>query len=86
MRFGVNYVPSVNWFYSWADFDEAAVRRDLEAIRALGFDHIRAHLLWSYFQPNPGFFRRWRCGILTALCGSVKKRSWTFSCRCSPGT
>lgn len=43
MRFGVNYIPSKNWLYSWIDFDEAAIKEDLKAIKALGFDHIRAH-------------------------------------------
>lgn len=52
MRFGANYIPSKNWLYSWLDFDENSVRKDLIAIKDLGFDHIRAHLLWSYFQVN----------------------------------
>ena len=50
MRFGVNYIPSHKWLYSWVDFDEGKIREDLEAIKALGFDHIRGHLLWSFFQ------------------------------------
>ena len=53
MRFGVNYIPSRRWLHSWLDFDEQSIREDLLAIRSLGFDHIRAHLLWSYFQVNP---------------------------------
>ena len=52
MRFGVNYIPSKNWLYSWIDFDETAMKEDLKTIKGLGFDHIRAHILWSYFQPN----------------------------------
>ena len=52
MRFGVNYIPSKNWLYSWIDFDKTAILEDLKAIKSLGFDHIRAHILWSYFQPN----------------------------------
>ena len=52
MRFGVNYIPSKNWLYSWIDFDKNAILEDLKAIKKLGFDHIRAHILWSYFQPN----------------------------------
>ncbi len=52
LRFGANYVPSMNWFYSWMDWNLDSVRRDLEAIADLGLDHIRAHLLWSYFQPS----------------------------------
>ena len=53
MRFGVNYIPSKNWLHNWIDFDERAVREDLEAIRSIGLDHIRAHLIWPYFQVNP---------------------------------
>lgn len=52
MRFGVNYIPSKKWLHSWIDFDESSIYEDLQAIKALGFDHIRAHLIWSYFQPN----------------------------------
>lgn len=54
-RFGVNYVPSKDWLYSWIDWDPASVGRDLEAIAALGFDHVRVHCLWPYFQPNRTF-------------------------------
>ncbi|WP_410813409.1 glycoside hydrolase 5 family protein [Micromonospora sp. 067-2] len=53
MRFGVNYIPSRNWLYSWTDWDPGAVAADLAAVRSLGFDHVRLHLLWSLFQPNP---------------------------------
>jgi hypothetical protein len=53
LRFGVNYVPSQQWWYSWADWDDATIAADLEAIAALGMDHIRAHCLWPLFQPNP---------------------------------
>lgn len=52
MRFGVNYIPSDKWLHSWIDFDKKTIYNDLVAIKSLGFDHIRAHLLWSYFQPN----------------------------------
>ncbi len=52
-RFGVNYVPSTLWWHIWMDWDAERLRRDLEGIAGLGMDHIRAHLLWSVFQPNP---------------------------------
>lgn len=52
MRFGANYIPSKNWLYSWLDFDEESIKKDLQTLKNLGFDHIRAHLLWSYFQTN----------------------------------
>lgn len=55
LRFGVNYVPSRNWWYSWSDWDRAAIAADLAAIAALGMDHLRAHCLWPVFQPNAGY-------------------------------
>lgn len=45
MRFGVNYIPSKKWLYSWADFDENSIREDIKAIKNLGFDHVRTHIL-----------------------------------------
>lgn len=53
MRFGVNYIPSREWQHSWLDFDENSLRADLEAIKSIGLDHIRANLLWNYFQLDP---------------------------------
>lgn len=64
MRFGVNYIPSKSWLHSWLDFDEQSIREDLLAIRSLGFDHIRAHLLWNYFQPDP---RQMSCESMARL-------------------
>lgn len=51
-KFGVNYVPSKRWFYSWVkpSFDE--IEEDICAISSLGVDHIRMHLRWDLFQPN----------------------------------
>ena len=53
MRFGVNYVPSKNWWYSWVDWDRQIINDDFAAISALGCDHIRVHCLWTLVQPNP---------------------------------
>jgi endo-1,4-beta-mannosidase len=52
-RFGVNYTPSDNWWFCWNDWNAAPIERDLDAIRALGADHLRILLIWPYFQPNP---------------------------------
>lgn len=52
VRFGVNYVPSLHWWYSWSDWNRDSIRRDLADIAALDFDHIRIQLLWPLFQPN----------------------------------
>lgn len=55
VRFGVNYVPSRNWWYCWSDWDKNAIEEDLKAIAGIGMDHIRIHCLWPVFQPNPGY-------------------------------
>ena len=54
-RFGVNYTPSRNWWFCWNDWDADSVKRDLDAIAALGADHLRILLVWPYFQPNPTY-------------------------------
>ena len=56
MRFGANYVPSKGWFYSWMDSDVTSTREDFIAIKDIGFDHIRLHLRWDLFQPNPSYY------------------------------
>lgn len=53
IRFGVNYVPRRNWWHAWGEDDDFAA--DLDAIAALGFDHIRIQCLWPVFQPNPAW-------------------------------
>ena len=53
IRFGANYIPSKNWLHSWTNWDAASVEEDLIATKALGVDHIRANLIWPYFQINP---------------------------------
>lgn len=52
-RFGVNYVPSKHWWYSWLEWDATSILEDLRAIAGLGMDHIRVQLLWTVFQPDP---------------------------------
>jgi endo-1,4-beta-mannosidase len=52
-RFGVNYTPSRNWWFCWNDWDADPIKRDLDAISALGADHLRVMLIWPFFQPNP---------------------------------
>ena len=53
IRFGANYIPSKNWLHSWMNWDSKSVEEDLIAIKDMGLDHIRAHLIWPYFQINP---------------------------------
>jgi endo-1,4-beta-mannosidase len=52
-RFGVNYTPSHNWWFCWNDWNPDPIKRDLDAIVALGADHLRILLVWPFFQPNP---------------------------------
>lgn len=51
-RWGVNYVPSTGWWYSWVDWNPTSIAEDFAAIASLGCDHIRIHCLWPLFQPN----------------------------------
>lgn len=52
-RFGANYTPSHDWWFCWNDWNADPIRRDLDAIVALGVDHLRLMLIWPFFQPNP---------------------------------
>ncbi len=57
-RFGANYVPSSGWFYSWLDYDGAAVRRDFADLAGLGLDHVRVFPIWPWIQPNRAIIRQ----------------------------
>ncbi|WP_318200094.1 glycosyl hydrolase [Streptomyces sp. SCL15-4] len=74
VRFGVNYTPSEGWFHHWLDFDLDAVRADLDAIAALGLDHIRVFPLWPYFQPNRTLIRPRAVDQLVALADAAAER------------
>lgn len=52
-RFGINYTPSHDWWFCWNDWNTDPIHRDLDAIAALGADHLRIMLIWPFFQPNP---------------------------------
>ncbi|MEU5080893.1 MULTISPECIES: glycoside hydrolase 5 family protein [Streptomyces] len=74
VRFGVNYAPSQGWFHHWLDFDLDSVRADLDAIAALGLDHIRVFPLWPYFQPNRTLIRPRAVEQLVALADAAAER------------
>src|SRR6266496_3446887 len=57
VRFGVNYVPTENWWFSWSDWNRRSIDADLKDIATLGMDHIRIMLLWSELQPNSTYLR-----------------------------
>lgn len=52
MKFGVNYTPSGEWFYTWLNPKWEVIRRDLAQIAELGADHVRIFPLWTLLQPN----------------------------------
>lgn len=52
-RFGVNYVPSRNWYFCWNDWQADAIARDFDAVAEVGADHLRVMPVWPWFQPNP---------------------------------
>ncbi|MBP0458850.1 glycoside hydrolase 5 family protein [Streptomyces montanisoli] len=74
VRFGVNYTPSQGWFHHWLDFDLDAVRTDLDAIAALGLDHIRVFPVWPYFQPNRTLIRPRAVEQLVSLADAAAER------------
>lgn len=55
MEYGVNYIPSKNWYYFWQEFDGREVEADFCAIEQLGAKHIRLQLRWDLFQPSASF-------------------------------
>ncbi|MFD0144867.1 MULTISPECIES: glycoside hydrolase 5 family protein [unclassified Streptomyces] len=73
-RFGVNYTPSRGWFHHWLDFDLDEVRTDLDAIAALGLDHLRVFPLWPVFQPNRTLIRPRAVAQLVALVDAAAER------------
>ncbi|MEU6122371.1 glycosyl hydrolase [Streptomyces sp. NPDC047123] len=73
-RFGANYTPAQGWFHHWLDFDLDAVRADLDAIAALGLDHIRVFPIWPYFQPNRTLIRPRAVDQLVQLADAAAER------------
>lgn len=57
LRFGVNYTPRKDWFYSWLEPDWDEFRRDLDDIASLGLDHVRIFPFWPVLQPNRTLIR-----------------------------
>jgi endo-1,4-beta-mannosidase len=73
-RFGVNYTPSHNWWFCWNDWNPDPIRRDLDAIAALGADHMRLMLVWPFFQPNPKWVSPAHLERLDQLIGLMGER------------
>ncbi len=73
-EFGVNYLPSRDWWYAWVDWDEAVIAHDLDAIAGLGFGHVRVQCLWPLFQPNPGYVSPTMLARLTRLLDLARER------------
>ncbi len=67
-RFGVNYVPSRNWYYCYNDWDASAIARDFDRIAEIGADHLRVMVIWPWFQPNPTYVSAAHLDRLDQLC------------------
>jgi endo-1,4-beta-mannosidase len=73
-RFGVNYTPSHNWWFCWNDWNIDPILWDLDAISALGADHLRLMLIWPFFQPNPAWVSPAHLERLDQLLGMMSER------------
>lgn len=74
-RFGINYVPSKDWWFCWNSWDQKSIERDLDAIAGLGADHLRILLIWPYFQPNPRWVSPAHLERLDALLVAMGQRN-----------
>jgi hypothetical protein len=74
-RFGVNYTPSRDWWYCWNDWKPDFVARDLDAIAALGADHMRILLIWPFFQPNASWVSPAHLDRLSNLLEQMRARN-----------
>jgi len=74
-RFGVNYTPSHNWYFCWNDWNADPIKHDLDAITALGADHLRIMLIWPFFQPNPKWVSTAHLERLDQLLGLMGERN-----------
>ena len=74
-RFGVNYVPSQNWYFCYNDWHASAIARDLDRIAEIGADHIRVMLVWPWFQPNPNSVSAAHLGRLDQLLRLAAERN-----------
>ena len=74
-RFGVNYVPSRNWYYCYNDWDAGAIARDFDRIAEIGADHLRVMVIWPWFQPNPiGSARRIWTGSMNSWVSAAGRK------------
>jgi endo-1,4-beta-mannosidase len=73
-RFGLNYTPSHNWWFCWNDWNADPIKRDLDAIAALGADHLRIMLIWPFFQPNPTWVSPAHLERLSQLLAMMEER------------
>ncbi len=48
-------MPSKRWYYCWNDFEPGEIAEDLDAVAALGADHIRVMTIWPWFHPDPNW-------------------------------
>jgi endo-1,4-beta-mannosidase len=74
-RFGLNYVPSKRWYYCWNDWNASEIAEDLDAIAALGVDHLRVMVIWPFFQPNPTYVSDAHLARLKELMELARERN-----------
>lgn len=73
-RFGVNLVPSRDWYYVYNAWHIASLERDLDQVAALGADHIRLMVVWPWFQTNPRTVSQTHLDRLDELVRAAAKR------------
>jgi len=73
-RFGVNYVPSGDWYFCYNAWNPAAIARDLDGIVSLGADHLRLMVIWPWFQPNPTYVSQRHLDYLEQILALAAER------------
>ncbi len=73
-RFGVNYTPSQDWWYSWQNWNIDSIRRDLDAIASVGVDHVRIFPIWPVFQTAAADFSTASFDLLSQLLTEMGTR------------
>lgn len=73
-RFGVNYTPSQNWWYSWQNWNIDSIKTDLDAIASVGVDHLRIFPIWPVFQTGAASFSTAALDLLSQLLTEMGTR------------
>lgn len=71
---GANWWPASCGVELWRAWPADEIRRDLDALVALGFDSIRFFVRWQDFEPEPGRYDPLMIGRLRQLLGWCRER------------